>query len=61
MMYIKSDNYSVHLKHMQCYVNYISIKLEEKIKINESNLLLYQVVGGLRLCVKSDYVTYKEL
>ena len=47
MMYVKLDNYSVHLKHMQCYVNYISIKLEEKIKINESNHLLYQVVGGL--------------
>ena len=47
MMYVKLDNYSVHIKHMQCYVNYISIKLEEKIKINESNHLLYQVVGGL--------------
>ena len=52
MMYVKSDNYSVHLKHMQCYVNYISKKLEEKIKINESNHLLYQVLGGLNEIIR---------
>ena len=35
VMYIKSNHYAIHLKLSVLYVNYISVKLEEKNKIKD--------------------------